>query len=1290
MRRLILLLTLIIGVLPITIASGSDELPPPPNNPAEIARLESAIQDSMGAERDSILALTAPDIQVANLAISQDGNWGVGWLIPIDPHTGEPAPIEPGVVITRRERGEWQVWHPAKDGWIEMVQAAPDEILSQAHKDVLADMYATQRIAVPTAALTGYLLPWEAGVTHFLTQSTCHDEYLSSGNAHYAFDFSTYGQLWNIQAAKGGVVWLWKEDVPTCYAATCSDTQSLGNYIVLKDETTNPVTYQLYLHLAYDSIPDELKVQGTPVNQGQFIGIVDNTGQSWGHHLHFQVQVPLYGESHYWGQSVDIVFNDVDINGGRPRVQNAWCNDQTYCDWAGDVCNEFQSAYISQNEVTTDSAAPEGDILSPGGYTTFTTSSLTLEGWATDEGSGLRSAQFIALYKGAWHEIGPGFSQALFSYAWDWCTDEVPDGPLSLALRLEDNQGNQNLNLPGLRHGVKHVDCPLTPNCIPTADQIAIFAGPNYTGQCRVLGLGGYSSSPVFGPVGDDDMEAVLVGDNVIATLFSAGSYSGRAETIATDDPNLSENRSGRDSVSSIKVIDRDSLPAAPTLTWPGFGVNFSEADSLSLVWNEAGGGVEFRSTLDGPPGTITTDWGTAATRGLGTLAPGIYSWRVQARNDFGESAWSDWQVFIVNAAAAPAAPGVTTPYSDTLEGDTTHWTTTGLWHLTETDSHSATHSWWYSQPVTGTYDTETVNYGDLTSPAIRIPVTTDPYILSFWTKSDTESVYSHWDQRWVQISVDEGEFSNIGQLTHDLSGGWLQAAFDLSPYYAPGEAHTLQIRFYISSIDAVNNDHAGWSIDDFQIEAVPAPACSDTHESNDDPSQATGIAYGDSLTAEICPGGDRDYYAFTGSAGDQIEVDVDAKTQGSGLDSILYLLAEDGSSVLAEHDDEVSGVRQDPHLGYRLPRDGSYHLKIQAWDSPMGTGVYTLTLTTDGVDPTLDSLSPASGIYLPAGSFNVSVNAVDSLSGMSQVQFLRYADGWQEISQDWDGLDGWRAVLDTSSLTEGQGIAIYARGFDWAGNWAGEGAWDIILDFSHPTTSADPLANPAESTALHLKWSATDNLSGIRRYHVRNRKNFESWSVQEFDSATNETWFVGEAGNDYTFRIRATDNAGNLEAYADGAEASATIPGIATICSTPDAWDVSNLANDNGPASATNLDFSWQTHNFCNPTAVDRLNDEDWFSFSAIQGQNYSVLAQPTHGSAAVVIQLYASDGTTLLAEESPAQFGASSQLNWTATQDGVVYVRLRHLDGRVVGNGVGYQVRVARAVIYFPLINK
>ncbi|GAH03018.1 unnamed protein product, partial [marine sediment metagenome] len=91
---------------------------------------------------------------------------------------------------------------------------------------------------------------------------------------------------------------------------------------------------------------------------------------------------------------------------------------------------------------------------------------------------------------GCFHVIGI-FTTSQFSADWDLCENQVPDGPISLALEIRDNVNNQTPGLPGLLQIIKDYDCPPQPQaCAPTDDEIALFAGPDFRGECITLGMG--------------------------------------------------------------------------------------------------------------------------------------------------------------------------------------------------------------------------------------------------------------------------------------------------------------------------------------------------------------------------------------------------------------------------------------------------------------------------------------------------------------------------------------------------------------------------------------------------------------------------------------------------------------------------------------------------------------------------------------------------------------------------------------------------------------------------------
>ena len=92
---------------------------------------------------------------------------------------------------------------------------------------------------------------------------------------------------------------------------------------------------------------------------------------------------------------------------------------------------------------------------------------------------------------------------------------------------------------------------------------------------------------------------------------------------------------------------------------------------------------------------------------------------------------------------------------------------------------------------------------------------------------------------------------------------------------------------------------------------------------------------------------------------------------------------------------------------------------------------------------------------------------------------------------------------------------------------------------------------------------------------------------------------------------------------------------------------------------------------------------------FTPVEGHRYYVVSVANSLPSATVISLFAHDGTTLLAEMSQEKFGDNSTLGWTADRSETVYLRLRHVDGRVIGKDVGSTVYLKTGLrTYMPLI--
>ncbi len=613
------------------------------------------------------------------------------------------------------------------------------------------------------------------------------------------------------------------------------------------------------------------------------------------------------------------------------------------------------------------------------------------------------------------------------------------------------------------------------------------------------------------------------------------------------------------------------------------------------------------------------------------------------------------------------------------MEGGSNDWIGSN-WDQTLDDNHTPGGGISWKYEVDGAslgYDNGSPNRGDLTSPQIMIP--TGGYFLRFWYLYETESAGIHWDQRWVQISVDNGKFTNLLQLSDDTPNFWLQSpTIDLSAY----AGRAIQIRFHIDTLDAAFNTKKGWFIDDFSITNIPPPVCSTGGEVDNTPSQARAIAYNTSVLGTVCPGGDVDYYSFVAASG-STGIATNAQLSGSPLDTVITLLDTDGRSELASNDDQVPLSRTDLYLATDLVPGKTYFIKVQAWDHPTVGGndyIYSLNLYgNDTFDPFATITSPPGNTFLPYGTVTLQVSASDEQTGISHVEFLWHSGDWQNgnwvtLGEDWDAQDGWSYNFDASQLAEQTGIAFLARASDWAGNRTDTAIWNMAVDRTPPVTSIQSAQASQSSSLIRVTWNGTDNLSGIDHFDLEQQTDggaFQAW-LAGVPAYNQQAWFAGTPGHSYGFRVRGIDRLGNTEGYPASADLTAAIP--SSVCSGGDSWESDNTYST---ARQVNGVSAVQTHNFCNPAqGASWMNDQDWIRFTLAAGKTVFVQASSPDNGVASVLRLYASNGTTLLREALPPGLGQPSQLYWKTTQEAIFYIRVTPLYGRITGDGTSYQI--------------
>ncbi len=918
---------------------------------AEGAALSTALQNSVQNRIDSLAPLIY-DLYIDHIVYSTDGQIAALWVGMRDKESGEIVETEPSLVIANRTALDsvWNLTLPPDAGYISALAALPEDVISPELRDTFlssADAAAaTLDEAQSSTVFSGYLLPWAGGLSKRITGSIGH--YLiyyscSITTCRYAYDFAD-GTMFPLLASKGGEVY--------SFNAGCSNgDSSCTNYIVLKDYSTTPVTYQVYYHLAYDTIPPALRANGAQVQQGQYIGTADDTGYSSGHHLHFHVFTTPTSIS--WGPSVDITFDDVDTNGGRPRT----CYEAANWPSLGSECHDNGNYYISQNY---GAYPPTAALTLPAPGEVIKDGNLLVAGQAWDD-IGVTKAQTIVKINGAWQLIGAaqtlgGAKAESYVMNVNLCDAQAPFGSLDVAVRVWDYEGNASIDPQSPRKVTNQTLCiPDPPACQPTANQVAIYSGSNYSGACKLLGAGDYTSASAFSPVADNSLSSLLVGSNVQALLYDGANYTDRSETIVQNDPNLADNRLGANRMSSLRVAARTLAISAPILYSP-FNVTtaaITSADSLVLDW-AAPGAIRFQSTLSGPL-SLSQDWTDSNGWSVGSLPAGNYTWTVNARSVNG-SVVSLSSSFTVASASLPGAAALTVPATQ-IE-DLAGWSATnaGLWHRKEgyTLDGRTVNGWVYNDGTD--IATSSVGGSDLTSPPFTVPG--GPVWLAFDYDTKTESDTVYWDQRWVQISVDGGCFENLLQLSDEQMDAWRSSPWiDLSPY----AGKSVRLRFHFDIVDKYYNGTLpeggvarGWVIDNVRVFSQSRPACAES--SNDTPATATGIAIGTSVQGVICPAGDVDIYRFNALEGQWISFQITAH----GADLELTLLDSDGRSVIR------SGSTSS---GLYVRTGGVYYLRVRAAAHPGEGGA------ADTYNLSISNLAPVSQLStLPAETRSTAV----------------------------------------------------------------------------------------------------------------------------------------------------------------------------------------------------------------------------------------------------------------------------------------------------------------------------
>lgn len=260
----------------------------------------------------------------------------------------------------------------------------------------------------------------------------------------------------------------------------------------------------------------------------------------------------------------------------------------------------------------------------------------------------------------------------------------------------------------------------------------------------------------------------------------------------------------------------------------------------------------------------------------------------------------------------------------------------------------------------------------------------------------------------------------------------------------------------------------------------------------------------------------------------------------GSGVASYLVSLgSKTGESDLVS-DQSVT----ENSFKYSFQAQGTYYIRVKAIDNVGHTSGFSQegNVVIDLVSPLVTMTGLTDGQYITTKTTTLSGTSSDETSGIEKVVLLlddnteereaSSSDNWKTWSYDWKDYP--------------EGIhTIIAKAIGKAGNVARSTTFSITVDTTAPTIPADfrgfNVSNvPASVFATYIDFAdSKDETSGMKSYEIYkgNTKLTDVPTVKEasntfYTGNQNQPYFLVDpelSSGKYSYKIRATDNAGNI-----------------------------------------------------------------------------------------------------------------------------------------------------------------
>ena len=279
-------------------------------------------------------------------------------------------------------------------------------------------------------------------------------------------------------------------------------------------------------------------------------------------------------------------------------------------------------------------------------------------------------------------------------------------------------------------------------------------------------------------------------------------------------------------------------------------------------------------------------------------------------------------------------------------------------------------------------------------------------------------------------------------------------------------------------------------------------------------------------------------------------------------------------SYVLAAGPTKVSGTAtQSVYYAKGIVSDGHTSNTVKVTFSASAPYPDLRIVEYAGADPTspLDVATGNSGTSATTTATLTTTNANDLILASNYLQYQTTGPGTgytsRMITADSD------IVEDKFVTAAGSNTATAPMTFSgwWLMSAAAFRALSGPPDTQPPTAPTNLTATVASNTQINLSWTASTDNVGVTGYRVEQCQGSGCSTFAQVGTTTGATTYSATgltAGTSYSYRVRATDAAGNLSAYSNTASATTTAP------DTQPPTAPSNLTAT--AASTTQINLSW------------------------------------------------------------------------------------------------------------------